>query len=348
MGLLTNKSYASQSKMADTPQAFAVALLHRLGIKPNSNNVRALVGWQKAEGGHWHNDAKYNPLNTTQSAPGAGNTGSQGNIKVYRSWHQGVEATAKTLENGRYGSILHALRGGSANDVASAIGSTPWGTNAASVMRTIGGTGKVSTNDTLSGGGSTNSSVLPSGSRAVSASTDVDAQRRVLLAQYLQRTNPNSLLLRTGALDPNEPTVVPNSPPATGAGASNTKGAGTIENLKVDGGKSPLFELIHNDGKTGYAVKNGQIVSGPGTYGAVWEGHKDHVHVAAGKKTIVALGRLAQAMGLHVGENSHFGGVSPVHVAGSYHYKDEAIDVSGDPKKMNEYARRVEHTYGLA
>jgi hypothetical protein len=39
--------------------------------------------------------------------------------------------------------------------------------------------------------------------------------------------------------------------------------------------------------------------------------------------------------------------VSPVHVPGSYHYKGEAIDVSGDPRKMNEYARRVEAAYGL-
>jgi hypothetical protein len=38
-------------------------------------------------------------------------------------------------------------------------------------------------------------------------------------------------------------------------------------------------------------------------------------------------------MGLHVGENPHFGGVTPVHVQGSYHYKGEAIDVSGDPRR---------------
>jgi hypothetical protein len=31
-------------------------------------NVKAMVGWQRAEGGHWHNDARYNPLNTTQPA----------------------------------------------------------------------------------------------------------------------------------------------------------------------------------------------------------------------------------------------------------------------------------------
>jgi hypothetical protein len=34
--------------------------------------------------------------------------------------------------------------------------------------------------------------------------------------------------------------------------------------------------------------------------------------------------------------------VNPVHTGGSYHYKGEAIDVSGDPKRMNAYSRAVE------
>jgi hypothetical protein len=82
-------------------------------------------------------------------------------------------------------------------------------------------------------------------------------------------------------------------------------------------------------------------------YSKVWDGHKNHVHVAAGPNTVVKLGKLAQEMGLHVGENPHFGGVNPVHSAHSYHYKNEAIDVSGDPNKMNRYARRVEQIFGL-
>jgi hypothetical protein len=80
----------------------------------------------------------------------------------------------------------------------------------------------------------------------------------------------------------------------------------------------------------------------------VWAGHANHVHVAAGPKTVVQLGRLAQSMGLHVGENPHFGGVSPVHVPGSFHYKGEAVDVSAapdDPKarqKLSKFAQAVE------
>ena len=55
---------------------------------------------QHAEGGHWHNQARYNPLNTTQSEPGAGNTGSQGNIKVYKSWDQGLVNLKRMMESG--------------------------------------------------------------------------------------------------------------------------------------------------------------------------------------------------------------------------------------------------------
>jgi hypothetical protein len=107
-------------------------------------------------------------------------------------------------------------------------------------------------------------------------------------------------------------------------------------------GGSKVLELIYNDGGQGFGIKNGQVVNGPQVYSAVWAGHADHVHVAAGPKTIVRLGKLAQGLGLHVGENPNFGGVTPVHVQGSYHYKGEAIDVSGDPTAMKRYARLVE------
>ncbi|WP_028058416.1 hypothetical protein [Candidatus Solirubrobacter pratensis] len=109
-----------------TEATWAAALLKSLGIQQNNDNMQALVGWEKAEGGHWINDARYNPLNTTEPMPGAGNTGLQGDIKIYTSWSQGLQATVKTLNNGRYGAILKALKNGSVPDIASAIASTPW------------------------------------------------------------------------------------------------------------------------------------------------------------------------------------------------------------------------------
>lgn len=123
---------------------------------------------------------------------------------------------------------------------------------------------------------------------------------------------------------------------STGAGS---KGSGSIPGLK---GHSPLLELFWQ-GQGGINVKHG-VVEPQGFV----SGHKDHVHVAAGPKTVVAVGKLAQAMGLHVGENPHFGGVNPVHVSGSYHYTNEAIDVSSpDPKLMERFAHTVAKRFGI-
>jgi hypothetical protein len=44
--------------------------------------------------------------------------------------------------------------------------------------------------------------------------------------------------------------------------------------------------------------------------------------------SIVGLGRALQGMGFQVSENPFFGGVSPVHAPGSYHYQGRAIDVN--------------------
>lgn len=61
---------------------------------------------------------------------------------------------------------------------------------------------------------------------------------------------------------------------------------------------------------------------------------------------IVDLGKLAKKFGLSVSEQSHFDKVDPVHAPNSWHYKDRAIDVSGDPKKMREFAKYVDTRYG--
>lgn len=123
-----------------SPERFAADLLDRLGIRPTRGAMQALIGWQRAEGGHWKNTARFNPLNTTQDMPGSGDTGSQGNISVYRDWDQGLNATVRTLRNGRYGGILSALEAGDPTAVARAIESSPWGTSGDLVSRVIAGT----------------------------------------------------------------------------------------------------------------------------------------------------------------------------------------------------------------
>ncbi len=107
---------------------WARALLVAMRLPVTADNVAAVTAWEMAEGGHWYNTAYYNPLNTTQSMPGATVFNSVG-VKAYTSWKQGLEATMITLKNGYYGSILDALRrGNDSTAVAAAVGASPWGT----------------------------------------------------------------------------------------------------------------------------------------------------------------------------------------------------------------------------
>ena len=66
----------------------------------------------------------------------------------------------------------------------------------------------------------------------------------------------------------------------------------------------------------------------------------------AGKSGVISLGELAKKYGLRVSEQSHFDKVDPVHAPNSWHYKDRAIDVSGDPEKMRAFAKEIDTRYG--
>lgn len=138
-----------------TPEQWARALLQRLGYRQTKGNITAIMAWVRAEGGHWHNSASYNPLNTTQKMSGARSMNSVG-VKAYNSWEQGLQATVITLRNGYYGSILSGLKsGGSAQDVANSIVNSPWGTKNISVGGiTITGQ-SIPSGATLGGGTST-------------------------------------------------------------------------------------------------------------------------------------------------------------------------------------------------
>jgi hypothetical protein len=203
------------------------------------------------------------------------------------------------------------------------------------------------------GGATATAASAPSTRTTVTKTPGVDKRiaRAALIQSFLEdkSSDPVEFAAQANALKDIAPTATTKTVRIPGAAATPSGGA-TSGTVGGSFGKdhSPLLELIHNTGSgPGYAVKDGRKVNGPQFYSGVWAGHANHVHVAAGPKTIVALGKLAKKMGLRVGENPHFGGVSPVHVPGSYHYRGEAIDVSGDPQKMNEYARRVEAVYGI-
>jgi peptidoglycan hydrolase CwlO-like protein len=130
--ILASGGLAAALRMARNGQftqlTWAQALLVAMRLPVTADNVAAITAWEMAEGGHWYNTAYYNPLNTTQSMPGATVFNSVG-VKAYTSWKQGLEATVKTLKNGYYGGIIEALkRGNDSAAVAQAVGASPWGT----------------------------------------------------------------------------------------------------------------------------------------------------------------------------------------------------------------------------
>lgn len=121
--------------MSETRLAFCDSLL--AGMKADRGRARtlAMLGWFAAESGtevcDGHSGARYNPLNTTLSRPGAVDFNSAG-VKSYPSLAVGLEATLATLLQSNMAGIVHAFR--TAHDsatIGAAIASSPWGTGGA-------------------------------------------------------------------------------------------------------------------------------------------------------------------------------------------------------------------------
>ncbi len=112
---------------AVTQRDFAIALLERLGVHPSSTAIENIIRWEQAEGGNWSNSAAFNPLNTTLRLPGSMVMpgGSSAGVQAYRSWEQGLEATAQTLSG--YPGIIAALDAPPAT-FERAVEASPWGT----------------------------------------------------------------------------------------------------------------------------------------------------------------------------------------------------------------------------
>jgi hypothetical protein len=126
-----------------TAATFAEAVLRGLGAPVTPQNVKAMVAWEAAEGGHWNNTAWYNPLNTTLHAPGATSMNGVG-VKAYTSWKQGIQATISTLKQGNMSAIREALmQGNNAGAVAHAVVNSPWGTHTINLDANNSGYGTV-------------------------------------------------------------------------------------------------------------------------------------------------------------------------------------------------------------
>jgi len=123
------------------PAAWAQALLRALGVPVTAGGTAILVAWQACEGGVAAQQG-FNPLNTTEPAPGSRPLpGNPAGVQLYPSAPVGVAATAATLTNGRYPTILAALRTGQPARLATAAGVAEiatWGTDPACLLGRLG------------------------------------------------------------------------------------------------------------------------------------------------------------------------------------------------------------------
>lgn len=107
---------------------FYKSVLKCLGAEPTKSNMLFMYAWRQAEGGK----AKNNPFNTTLKMPGATNYNSVG-VKNYETPEKGIEATCKTLKNGRdkygYDKIIDGLKNDAGlSQLSDAVINSKWGT----------------------------------------------------------------------------------------------------------------------------------------------------------------------------------------------------------------------------
>jgi len=164
-----------------SPYTWAVALLQGIGAPTSATNIEVVMSWELAEGGNWNNAATANPLNTTE--PGYGGIAIAGNsagVMAYPTWQSGLQATEAVLLDGSYDNIVSLLKEGNANPgtIASAIESSPWGTQAVDPMAAgvqapwTGGT-IVAPNATIGSGSNLNNGLQ----QAATPSLSLDALR---------------------------------------------------------------------------------------------------------------------------------------------------------------------------
>ena len=102
------------------------SLLKRIGAPVTPQNLKFLSTWQRWEGGHTKNDARFNWLNTTKSAPGVVRSVNSVGVKAFDSFDSGIHATALTLMNGRYDDIVGGLKKGNPYKANPSAGLQTW------------------------------------------------------------------------------------------------------------------------------------------------------------------------------------------------------------------------------
>lgn len=241
----------------------------------------------------------------------------------YRGRYAQVMGEAKQILSS--GGIVTSGGGGG----APATSALPGALNVAGLLSTLGGGATQSRPTATAPAAPAFSAAAPTPQQYQPVQSDAQPPQRTDYASALQAL--------TSAAAQARQTVTPGTPSLSGGGGGGQ--------ASVSG---ELRELFWN-GPGAINYKDGRSVP----KGFV-SGHTDHVHVAGRQKAMVALGQMAQEMGLHVGENPRFGGVDEgAHVSGSYHGGRRvgrrtlrAIDVSGDARKMQRFAHLVAQSYG--
>lgn len=105
-------------------QNFYKSLLENLGAPISDENLKFLYAWRQAEG----KAGDYNPFNTTHRMQNSTSFNKVG-VQNYETEEDGLNATIKTLKNGRYNCIVDGLRNDiGAAEIANCESLKTWGT----------------------------------------------------------------------------------------------------------------------------------------------------------------------------------------------------------------------------
>lgn len=107
-----------------TDENFYKKLLENLGAPITDENMKFILAWRQAEG----KGGRYNPFNTTHKVNNSTRMNSVG-VQHYKSAEDGMMATLKTLNNGRYNCIVSGLKNDiGASEIAKCQSLKTWGT----------------------------------------------------------------------------------------------------------------------------------------------------------------------------------------------------------------------------
>jgi hypothetical protein len=112
---------------ANDREAWALDFLAALGnTRPSAATVGMVVEWTLAEDAGPGAFSRNNPLNTTQPGYHETTTINSDGVKGYQTRQDGLQATIRTITNGRYDPVVAALLANDPDAAKVALWSSPW------------------------------------------------------------------------------------------------------------------------------------------------------------------------------------------------------------------------------